>query len=88
MMDESTDDLLYENGDDEISKLNDFRILQHLIDQIAQELSASNLDKAKHLVRMAKAKSNVIFSARLENMRLSNSEFSERNMKILEDMSK
>lgn len=87
-MDESTDDLLYENGDDEISELNDFRGLQHLIDQIAQELSASNLDMAKHLVRMAKAKSNVIFSARLENIRLSNSEFSERNLKILENISK
>lgn len=87
-MDESTEDLLYENGDDEISELNDFRVLQHLIDQIAQELSAGNLDKAKHLVRMAKAKSNVIFSDRLENIRLSNSEFSERNLKILENMSK
>lgn len=87
-MDESTDDLLYENGDDEISELNDFRILQHLIDQISQELSASKSDMAKHLVRMAKAKSNVIFSARLENIRLSNTEFSERNLKILENMSK
>lgn len=87
-MNESTDDLLYENGDDEINELNDFRVLQHLIDQVAQELSASNLDMAKHLVRMVKAKSNVIFSARLESIRLSNAEFSERNLKILENMSK
>jgi hypothetical protein len=87
MMDTNTDDCLYEIGDDEIGELNGFRLLQHLFNQIMQELSVNNLDGSKQLVRMAQIKSKVMFSARLEDIRLSSSEFSERNIKALDEMS-